>query len=170
MNRPSLFGAVAVATALAMAPVAIAQSAWSTYSNAEYHLTVETPAPPAIKTVVIKRADGEVPALQGVFVSDGNVAMMFSVNDMSKLTLGANPEAALDDAAAGAGRNRVIDKQSSVTIHGAHGRVIEAHNDKATFHVRLFFVGHRLYMALSAAPPGTATPDFDRFADSLRAT
>jgi hypothetical protein len=174
MNRPSLYGAVAVATALAFAPAATAQMApapsWITYSNAEFHLAVETPTSANVKTSVNQRADGsQIRMLQGVSAS-GNVSTIFAVTDMTGVPGVVDGERVLKDAVDGAGAGRIVDKITTITVRGAPGRDMFAHADGRALHLRMFYTGGRLYMALQGAPVGTALPDFERFAASLKAT
>jgi hypothetical protein len=174
MNRPTLYGAVAVATALAFAPAAIAQMApaagWSAYSNAEYHVAVETPSAPAIKTAVASRPDGQMPNLHGTVIVGDDTVMVFVVDDMSHLAIGATPDAALDQAVQGATMGRTVDKTSNVAVRGAPGREVLVHDDTHTYRMKMFFAGGRRYMAVEVAPKGVIHGEFDRFAASLRAT
>ena len=169
MNRLPPWGAVACAAALAGASAAAALAAWSTYSNAEFHVAVDTPAPPRVESKVVKRDGGDAPTLSGQLVY-GSTVMVFTVSDVSHTAVADNPTAALEQAVAGASRNRTVDSVTSITVNGAPGRYIVAHNDAASLRARIFFSGNRLYAALAGAPAGQEpAAEYTHFANSLRA-
>jgi hypothetical protein len=154
-----------------MASAALAQDAWSVHRYDRFRFSVETPAPPSVTamqvptqaapaTGMLAEVDLNGPASALVFASvDFTGYSMPEADKLLEITVGGTlkPE------------NFQVDSETNITVGGAPGRDVEAHNATKVMRERIVFKDQRLYELMGIAPAASGVPvQYVRFMHSLK--
>jgi hypothetical protein len=170
-RRPNFAGAACVAAMLALASGSLAADGWSTYRNAEFRFSVDTPSPPEIK--VNNVAAGDLPGLTGTVAVAGGGGLFFEVGDFrAAIKAGQVDEAHLLDHMMSRDLSALKlteDEGAVISVGGAPGREYTAHNAELVMKKRILMKGGRVYAAYALGLAAVGAPaEYARFARSLK--
>jgi hypothetical protein len=159
--------------ALAFTSASAAAEGWRTYHDPTFRFSIEVPAAPTLDTgAVTPAARGRwAPMLSGSITTAGSDSLLFTATDYSKVQTFSDVDAALESNVAYNLRvaDLTLDSETKITVGGATGRDVAAHNADTVVRMRLLFKDGRLYAATGQGSPATGVPaDYRRFALSLK--
>jgi hypothetical protein len=169
-TRLTALGAVAV---MLVGGAALAQSAaWRTYSNADFHFSVDVPGETKEQLTNTPSAGGQMPTLFVAVDLGDRGALLVLAADMNSLNTAATPDELLEGGVKGALTNTkaTLDSETSFTLPGGVvGRDVVSHTDATKFRYHVMYANKRVIGALGAGPLATGVPaEYDRFAASLK--
>ena len=159
----------AIAVGLGTAPMARAQSAWTTYQNADFHFTVDTPAAPTISVSITETPVGPEPAFQGAIELSSDGVLQLTAVDLTKVTVAIDPNAVLEGGVKGGvnAANATIDSETTISDGAAVGRDVVFHNGAIKYETRIFYLNRRV-AALTGLGNGKLPDAFGRAAAAFK--
>lgn len=148
---------------------AVAADAWRTFKRADLGYAIDLPAEPDVSTSKVDTAVGPIDATTVTVDLGADGALMIMSSDYK---VSAPAEAMLDGAVSGVvGDSRELVSQTSVTVDGSPGRLIQV-KDKAGTYVAADLIvakGSALYQVLGIGPTSKGLPpNYERVRRSFR--
>jgi hypothetical protein len=163
--------AACLTAGLAVASAALAQDAWSVHRYDRFRFSIETPRPPTVTDLQVPtQAAPATGMLAEVDINGGASALVFASVDFTGYSM---PEAdkLLEITVGGTLKPEdfKLDSETNITVEGAPGRDVEAHNATKVMRERILLKNQRLYELLGIAPTASGVPvQYVRFMHSLK--
>ena len=159
----------AIAVGLGTAPMARAQSAWTTYQNTDFHFTVDVPAEPTISVGITESPAGPEPTFQGTIELSPDSALQLTAVDLTRVTVAIDPNAVLEGGVKGGvgAANATIDSETTISDGDAIGRDVVFHNGTVKYETRIFYLNRRV-AALTGLGNGKLPDAFGRAAAAFK--
>jgi len=169
-RRPNFAGAACVAAMLALASGSLAADGWSTYHNAEFRFSVDTPSPPEIKANDLAAG---LPGVTGTVAVAGGGGLFFEAGDFrAAISAGkVDPAHLLDQMMSRdlSALRLTEDEGAVIDVGGAPGREYTAHNAEVVMKKRILLKAGRAYTATGIGLAAVGAPaEYARFARSLK--
>jgi hypothetical protein len=150
-----------------------APTAWPTYTNADFGISIDTPQAPAIQSGTVQSDIGPTPQLIGTMKLPGDAVMNFGVQDYGQRDLNDDVNLVLDHAvAAGVAKTHlVVDKLDKIEVDGVPGREITGHLGDYVLKSRVLLAHKRILTLTAIAHAKDGVPaDYARMEASLKVT
>jgi hypothetical protein len=149
--------AAAIAAFLSLAPAFAADAPapvpnnWSEFRDPTGVFSVQFPQPPVIKTDSTRTSGGvDIPIVE-YQIDRGSAAMIVMIGDFS--TQSVDPQAAVNGAVHGVQTGRTLLTDQADVLDGQTGRFVTlSDTDGNHFTDRIFFIGSKLYQAITVVP------------------
>jgi hypothetical protein len=169
--RHRSIAAVCVIVAIVVAGSALAADGWSTYHNADFGLSIDTPTPPQTQVTSTPSPGGAIPTLVGNVAISQDAVLVFTSGDYHSLPVATDVDAVLEAGVQGgvSAASATLDSETKIVVDGIPGRDVVMHGAGFVARSRILFKNRRIYAAIGVGSAATGVPaQYDRFMRSIK--
>jgi hypothetical protein len=170
MRHRSIAAVCATAVVL-IAGAALAADGWSTYRNADFGLSIDTPTPPQTQVTSTASPGGPIPTLVGNVAISQDAVLVFTSGDYHSLPAPPDVDAVLEAGVQGgvSASGATLDSEVKIDVEGIPGRDITMHGQGFVARSRILFKNRRIYAAIGVGSVAAGVPaEYDRFMRSMK--